>query len=363
MTTIATNPTYPVPDRDTEITITLTESSNFVRVWCTAAPDGSPLRDQLDKARAARLQVYANNGGSGFLWKQRFNQGGVYSFVAQEYSVNPGVGGKFEGDPTGSGDETKAGTEATLTIYVGQRFVQRMGTAQDGAELVLWLWNDSIRATRADTHGEDSPAIINPTSDRARTAAISTDVVAAVTALTDSTVTGVIGDPATISSDFLTVWNAHLADVTVHAATDSDNTLPVGLASAGNPAGLQTFVGESLRRQRRHYTNDTSTGADTGGYHDVSGLKHDWTNYPVVDAADPAYAALAEQWRSYEAHRVTTSVHSATDTTNTLTALPALLEAHRLFFAVLATAAPDTPPTQASGASVIVNYGFEEKNQ
>lgn len=360
MASVSTEPTYPVPGRQTSVTFTLTESgTNWIRVWCTAAPDGSALGLELD-AGVSRIKVYENNGGSNFRWPYTFDKGGVYTLVAQEYTRNQGVGGLFEGDTDGGDSETKVSSESTLTVYVGQRFVQKLGTPADQADLVLWIWNDSVRSTTTSTHGEKSPDVQNPTSDAARTACASTDVLAAVTALTDSTVTGIIGSPSTISDDFVTKWNAHIADVTYHAATDTDNALNAGYADAGTLEGLQTFVGESFRMMRRHYTNDTGTSTD-GGYHELARKRHDWTNIPLRDAESAAYPALAEEWRSFEAHRVTISVHSATDTANALSTLPPLLEVHRLFFAVLASESPTTPPTHASGGDVIVKWGFEEK--
>lgn len=358
MTTLSTSPIYPAAGFSSRLTFGLTESgsgSNFVRVWVTAAPVGSEERKQLDAAGGTnRVEFYADLGDQA---PKTFLPvvGGKYTFVAQEYTR--ASRGGYERDPSGAGAETKVGTEATLTLHVGQRVTQATGTDSNRAEIVFWVWDDTVRRTFAAQHGEDSPRITaqNP-SDRSRAAMESSTVVAALTALIDQDVDDVIGDPAALISNFHTRWNAHVASASFHGAADSDNALLQGLATASSLEGLVSFVNKSLEVMRRHYTNDDGTGPDSAGYHDVSGKVHDWDNMPLFTSVqDPsqAYVGFAELHRSYELHRADTGVHDSADTT-ALSTLPLLMSIHEAFLQVLGDATTAAPPAQSDGVMKLI---------
>ena len=384
MTTLSTLPVYPVPGRQTAVVFTLTESgSNFVRVWCTAAPPGSELRKALDGTSdpptepRSRHEVYKGDGGADNPLRRVFETGGRYVFVAQEYTKNAtAFGGGYEGDPDGAPSETPVGTEATLELFIGQRMTSEIRAAGESVTVVLWVWDDTIRATTVATHGEKSPTLLatSPTV-KVQAAMESATVIAALAALADDAVATAIGTPATILGNavggFIEEWNDHIADVSPHNAVDAENEIPTGLAGAPSAANLASTVNEILRLMRQHYTNDAVeaglvSGRDTGSYHDVGGgtLDNDNANMPLFQSVgDPqdAYWAVAEIHRSYEAHRADATVHQPPDAVNVLSALPSLLALGSAIFTVWASTSPTTPATQSDGAmALIAKAGFTE---
>ncbi len=379
MPTLSTVPVYPPPNRETRLTFTLTESAtNFVRVWVTDAPEGSELRAKLDSSTDPlnRYQFHAGPGGASAPVRETFEVGGKYTFVAQEYTKGASdFGGGYQGDPDGDPTETKVGAETTLSFYVGQRMKSTIQAEADSVDLVLWVWNETIRATSADPHGEVSPALIKENPNPRELAAIeSTAVQTALAALVDVTAATAIGTIATIlgsgAGGFIKEWNDHVADAAVHEDADADNDLPVGLANAASAANLADTITAILPFVTWHYTNDanqggSATGRDSGNYHNVSGKKNDNTNMPIVKSVNSpsdAYWACADLWRSYEAHRVSTAVHDSADVTNVLTTLPLLLQVAYQVFTVWASIAPTVPDTQSTGAMhLIAKAGFTEE--
>lgn len=375
-TTLATSPTYVVPSRQAALTFTLGETgSNYARIWCTAAPVGSALRASLDKSTQNRIELFVTDGGAAHPISYKFDKGGAYTLVSQEYTRGASqFGGAYQNAAGSAPSETKVGTEHTITLYIGQRMTSKVGAARDIGTLVLWVWNDTIRGTTLATHGEASPAIVSPATPNAVAASEASAVKTALAALADVAVATAVGTVSTITAEMVTKINAHFAKTTgspaTHAAADTNDPLTVDLGSASTPSDLQTFASKALIAMRYHYTNDatlggTSSGIDSAGYHVVSAAKkNDFLDAPLfrsVGALDEAYRALADIWRSYEAHRVSTAVHGSADTTNTLTALPALLSVHKEFLAVLASASPTTPPTQSSGAMTLMQQaGMQE---
>jgi hypothetical protein len=390
MTTLSTLPVYPVPARQTAVIFTLTESgSNYVRVWCTAAPPGSELRKALDGTSdpptepRSRHEVYKGDGGADKPLRRVFETGGRYVLVAQEYTKNAtAFGGGYEGDPDGYESETKVGSEATLELFIGQRMTSEIRVAGESVTVVLWVWDDTIRATTVATHGEKSPTLLatSPTV-KVQAAMESAAVIAALAALADDAVTTAIGTPATIlgngAGGFTKEWNDHLADTAPHATADTENGIPTGLASAASADNLSDTVNECLLLIRYHYTNDAvkagadppGAGRDTGDYHVPAAVHgNDNVNMPLFrSVGDPrdAYWAVADIHRSYEAHRVsavgTGGIHDSPDSTNVLTALPSLLALGSAVFTVWAATSPTTPATQSDGAmALIAKAGFTE---
>jgi hypothetical protein len=148
MPTLSTVPAYPPPNWETRVTFTLTESNtNWVRVWVTAAPEGSELRAKLDaKAALNRFEVYAGPGGANALWKQTFGVGGKYTLVAQEYTRGATeFGGGYQNDARGAQTETKVGAESTLSLHIGQRLTSTISAGADSVDLALWVWDAKSR--------------------------------------------------------------------------------------------------------------------------------------------------------------------------------------------------------------------------
>lgn len=370
MTTMPSVPQYVAPNRQATLTVNLTESgSNFVRIWCTHAPPGSSLRQKLDDSNDPRNRVlfYDGKGGETAKKQATFEVGGVYTFTAQEYDRGASdFGGGYQGDPDGDLTSTPVGSPSTITFYVGERHVSTIRAGADSVDLVTWTWDDTIQATSRGLHGEESPAVIKAGPTARELAAIESSAVStAATALAGTTVSAALGSFGAPLSNFISKWNAHLADGTVHEDADAVNVIPVGLSSASSAKGLKQAINEILPRVRNHYTNDaayggTSAGRDTGNYHNVVTKRNDNLNLPIIDgvASDAdAYWAQAELWRSYEAHRVSapsSGVHDSADSTNSLTALPAMLAVAKEVFTVWAASSPVAPVTASSASTLLV---------
>lgn len=367
MASLSTEPTYPVPGRKMRVVFALTESgTDYLRVWVTDAPQGSELKKELDDSGKARSQVFEGDGNSA--WEFAPDRGGCYRLTVQEYTRGASThGGAYEDDPNAAPSETKVGSESSLTLYVGQKLVSQLGVGGDVADLVLYVFDSTIRATTLEIQGEVSPRIENPSSDRARSAMVDSSVQTNLAALDGDVVATAIGTVSTIASDIVTNFNSHLDQASVHQNDDEDNGVNPGFGSAVTPETMPRVLTETLTKMRRHMLNDAGSGPGTVNdgadppvltpYHDVGGAKFDWTNLPLfVSVGDTAssYRALADIWRAYEAHRVSTTVHDAADSTNDLAALPALLTVHRYFFAALAALTPTVPDTQSTGAQLLI---------
>lgn len=374
-TTLATAPTYVVPNVEATLTFTLGETgANYARIWCTAAPAGSKLRKLIDESTQSRVELFTTDAGSTSPIKYTFEKGGAYTLVSQEYTRGASVyGGGYENSADSAPSETKVGSEHTITHYVGQRMTSKVGAGANTATLVVWVWNATIRKTTLFAHKEASPTIEKPSSPSAAATIDASAVVTALANLVDVAVSTAVGTVATIVSEMITKINAHepLTTSATHANADNDNAIALGYATATTPADLVASVSAILLSLRRHYTNDNvaagtgAGGVDSADYHHPASAKvNDYLDAPLfrsVGSLEEAYRALADIWRSYEAHRVSTAVHGAADSTNTLTTLPKLLLVHKAVFDVLAAASPTTPPTQSSGAMLLLQQaGFTE---
>ena len=366
MTALATLPQYPVPGRDCQLSFALTESgANYLRVWVTDAPEGSQQKADLDKNGEKRIAFYSGDAGT-LAFKP--DVGGVYKLLCQEYVKGSAYGGGYEGDPNGAPSETKAGAEVSIDLTIGQRVTQQVGYGPDTATLVWWVFGAYVRPTTLATHGEASPAVIEPTSLRATIAASDPFVLVYAGNGANATVANNVGDVSAIASDIADKLGAHqVLGGSVHNTTDTLNPLPVGLANSVGPKNLPEVVNRFLAIQRAHYSNvdgTNGTGEGTASFHIGSGgsAKTDRTNMPIVESVGDlaqAYAALGDIARSYEAHRVNLSAHGAADSTNSLMSMPNLVRLHRYFFAALASLNPTAPPTLNSGVVTAVSIaGF-----
>lgn len=376
MTTLAVLPTYPIPGAQFAASFTLTESgTNYVRVWCTAAPDGSELDKKLDETAASspRVLVYEGDGTTAakdMPWRAKLDKGGVYTLVAQEYTKGTGFGGGYQDDDRANLEETKVGSEATLSLYIGQRFTSTVGTNPDTAKLVFWVFNNTIRQTTLALHGESTPAVTNPATARAKTAATCAAVAAELSPLIGMAVSTALATSSldVTLADFITRFNAHIARTTgsTHANADADNAIVTDLAGMPTPTSLPSFVNEALRRLRQHMTNDSGSGVGsaTSTYHSPGAVDTaDMTNLPLVrstSSADDGYAAFADLYRAYEAHRVNTAVHGAADNVNSLAAIPQLMQVNQRFLESLASTAPTAAPGETTAIALLKNWGFKE---
>lgn len=368
MPTITTVPQYPIPERPAKLSVSLTGSgADYVRIWVTDAPEGSSYRKNLDEGDLGRFQIYEGDAAQ-ILDNLVFDKGGAFTLAAQEYTLLAGShGGGFENDPDAAPKETKVGGETSLTVYIGQRMQAQIGANGDTADLILYVWNDTIRATTKATHGIKTPRIQNPATSRAASAIAATAVKTKLQSLVNVTASAAIGTLGTIADDLVTNYNAHLTETGVHDTDDTDNSVTTDFAEAPTLTTLPRIVGELLSKLRRHMTNDGGLGPGTAGtdpasgdttpnpYHNNGGAKSDWTNLPLFESASAqtAYGALADFHRAFEAHR-TSSVHDADDTTNTLATLPALLQLYSAFYSALAALSPTVPSTQSTAAVLLM---------
>lgn len=295
--------------------------------------------------------------------------------MAQEYLKGSGYGGGYEGDPNNATNEEKVGVEVTLTLYIGQRVTQPIGPQGNQATLVLWVWNDRIRATTKAQYGEDSPSIAaqSPTPI-VKTAMESTTVQTALDALVDADLADVntVGTIADWTDNLYTAFNSHLVSVGVHANDDTFNALAGSYSATPTQKAYQDFVNKALKLLRQHVTNDIGTadlvtnafGPDSGEFHVMAALKvSDRTNIPLYESVGTfaeAYGAFVDLVRCFDAHQRNEDVHVSVGIYPILT--PSLvMTVHKRFLEVLATATPSVPPAQSAGVQTLISLaGFKE---
>lgn len=366
MTSLTTLPPYPVPGRDCQLSFVLTESgTNYLRIWITDAPEGSAEKAKLDKDGGTRIPFYTGDAKA-ITFKPE--AGGVYKLTCQEYVKGSGYGGAYEGDPNGAPSETKVGAEVTVDLVVGQRVTQTLGYGADTATLVWWIFGAHVRATTLATHGEDTPAVVEPTSLRAQIAAKDPTVLVYAGNSANSLVTDLVGDISAIAADIVGKLHAHQIYPTPHHTTDTDNILPDGLATSVGPKNLAEVMNRVFAIFRAHLTNvDGNDGGDIGSapFHQLTSItRSDRTNLPIVESVGDlaqAYASIGDYVRCHEGHLANLAVHSSADGANNLISMPGLVRLHRYFFAALAALAPTVPPTMNSGVVTAVSRaGFTE---
>ncbi len=372
MPTFTCDPAYPVPKRGVSIRFAVAEANaDYVRIWCVSAPTGSKLNAEIEKTSLSRVQVFEGDADAAWTTGD-FDKGGCYVLLAQEYKRGASsYGGDFDGDRNAAPSEQKYGSETTLNLFIGQKMTQLVGFGGDTSTLVLWVWDETIRPTSLGVHGEVSPAIVDGTTPRAQSVMRSEDVRLAVAALANVTAASAIGNLTAILADIRAKFTAHRTQGTVHSANDADNVVSAAYGREPTPQTMTQFASELLRKLRQHIQNDAGgasnlAGVNSRAYHtdDV-----DWTNLPVFQSgggASQSYAAVADLWRAYEAHRLseTTSggVHANPDTINALVSIDGtILNVHRHYLAALAALTPSIPATQSTAAVLLAaQAGFKE---
>lgn len=368
------SPARPLPRRDVQLTLEAT-TGNYFKLLCTSAPPGSELQKQLDTKAATRVPVLEGDTGRPYVFRP--DRGGVFTFVVQELTKGASTyGGGYQGATDTHPSETIIG-ETTVTLTVGQRLTCRIGLPPDTATLVLFVWGDTIRKTTRQEHGEASPAIIEPASDRAKWAIEVPAVQTALAALVDMTAAAALGSFAAVTTALVDAFTAHLSHAG-HAAPDTYNALDSSYRNPGTSHGFQLILPAIQRHIDRHTRTDhggyLDTGPDpdewipagtgTGDWHAPSGsVVADWTNLPAQTSASgqtEALMILADLWHSYEEHRQSTAVHTTADTTNDAGTLPALLELFRTFIAETRSGSPTVPSTANSGAMLLMQVGAVE---
>lgn len=364
--TITPSPTYPVQGRPAKIAVAVTGGGNYVRIWCTDAPLGSDLRAVLDDNAITRTEVFKGDAGTDWLFVP--DKGGVYVLTAQEYTRGASTtGGTYVDSPGNAPSETKIGSETALTLQIGQRLTHQLGLGADTATLVLHVFDDTIRNTTLADHGEKTPAVIEGSTPRAKSAALATAVVTATEQLASTSATGILGTLSSVVADLVDNYEDHRVSASWHnpADTDTDNEISEGYRLPNSPKGLVDSVQQCARMIDRHMRNNDGNGDDTAAYHLVSTVKYiDWANLlPDIGVGEvgKALAVLGALTSAYESHRVSTTVHHTADTTNSLAARPKLVTLHEKFFEAIKANSPSAPATINSGAQVLISTaGFQE---
>jgi len=370
-------PSFPVSGKSCRISFSASTGSR-VRLFVTTAPASSKFTKELTDNGATRTQVYEGDVSAPFDFVP--DVGGVYTFAAQEIQT-PGFVGGFKGDTRAFidigggtlGSEKILSPESTLTLYVGTRLSLRLGAGGDTATLAFWVWNDTIRATTVAVHGEATPAVLNPRSERAKTAARSSTVLSAVAGLVGLTAQAARGSDATLRAlldNVRTVASLHFGNAAAHANADSDNQIGTELLpNALAPDSLAPFMNDALTRNRSHYTNDQDgTGPGSAGsssYHKIAGnIVPDYGNatlFRSVASPEEALNAIADLIRAHEAHRVDTTVHTAADNTYVVSAtIPQLITVMRKFLESVAKSTPTAALGDSSGAALLKAWGAKE---
>jgi hypothetical protein len=375
MTSFAATPTYPVPGV-VKLTFTLTESgANHIRAWLVDAPKGSALKAQLVDSQRSRIEIYSGPGGATDEAVFEPDKPGGYRITMQEYDKGASdYGGGYQDSEDGYQTEAALGSGATDTLYVGQRMTQGVGYGASTGQLLVYVFDDQIRATSVEVQGEASPEIINTSNDAARIAALDSDVQTQLAALDDAVVSTVVGTISASIDNIITRYELHRVNATYHATTqDTDNTIDASFFNPSGPAGLVASLNEIRLKLDLHMRNakESTPATGTQAYHDpTAGKRADLVNMilaPPADAADMStvYALLGDIYRAYEAHRVSetpTGVHDADDPT-ALNALAALPDLHRYYCDSLRQANPTLPAgsTEQTGAVELTQTaGFKD---
>jgi hypothetical protein len=367
--TVTTTPSYPVIAKGAKLSFTLSGGGNFVRLWCTAAPLGSKLRAQLDQSDASRVEIFSGDAtpsSAPFLFQP--DVPGQYVIAAQEYRRGASsYGGGYAGDPKGFNSETKTdAAETTTSVVFGERLTMTLGIAPDTATLVLYVFDDTIRQTTFALHGENSPAMIDPKSNSAKTAVLT--IGATAIALIGLTASTALGNTSTIVVDMINKFSGHFGRTTAstHAAPDNYNVPNTAFAFPKSKGMTLKAVGELIAALTLHMNTDqarrtpfVSSGIGTGNWHNPTAalVVADGENAVIAPAPtnmEQAYIGLADCWRAFEAHRIDLDVHGSADNVNVLAVPPILMAVHAEFLDVIRRLSPPPDETENPGVPVLV---------
>ncbi len=360
---LSTSIAVPIANKSLRLTFDAT-TGNFVRVWCTAAPQGSKLRKKLDENKAARVHVF--DCDSGKPTEFTLEAPGAYQLVATEFTKGAApYGGGYQFAPNADQSETRIG-ETALTLYVATPLKSVLGIGADTAELVLYVLNDTIRETTYSLHGVATPVIQKPKSQKAGIASADASLAAVVNSLIGEPASTAIGSLGQLATYFIDKYNFHVASTGYHAAADADNSIPASFRNPTTEKSLRATVTLLLTSLASHIRNDSRIavgGTGSVGTHVISFVRVvDWSSIPLIEGSSTMadhVRALADFWRAYESHRGS-SVHLVPDPFN-LAPLSKVLDAHRIFLASVASLNPTVPNTENAAKAVLVNgAGFEE---
>jgi hypothetical protein len=334
-------------------------STNFVRWSITSAPEGSALRKKLDASEKTQSKVH--DGDLAQPYELKLDIGGRYTFLVEEFERGAAPnGGGWKGAPQSAQSETKL-DETSLVLEVGQKLECTLGVNQDTAKLRLYVFGDYVRATTVAVHDEATPAVVNPTTQKARNVAEASYVVDEVEALADVEAADITGSIATVFADLRSTIDGHLGNAVAHNGADSYNLAGAGYG-ASSPAAAGASIDALRRKLESHMANTDATGP-SGGYHDNPDNAARFAAAGAGSSRLNQMIALADLWRVYESHRGHAApgiaIHNSVDATNVPDDLPPLMEIHRLFISGLESTTINTPSTTNEAAAYLTQQaGF-----
>jgi len=358
MATLVPAPEYPIPSQDVSITFTgLVAGTNQIQVNATMAPTGSEIRRRIDAARGQVVDVYS--GSATVPWKFKSDKGGVYTFELLEFVVRPSSGAMFAGDPAGS-PQPVLQTKTTVLLYVGERLTLKMGEAPHQLDLVVFVWNDTVRATSVPVHGVATPALENPTSPAAASAKYDAPLLILVDALDGDLASSVLGTFATDFANVATAWNAHLANATAHNNADTLRPIAAGW-SAATIKGAPAAISELRRLMTAHMGSLTIPAADPVDppvpIHDAIDGTTVFQSAGCQEGRASQYFALADAVARLAEHKaIGAPVHNSVDAGAAPT-IGALTTIMARYITALRLTSPTPPPARNPGASTLEQFG------
>jgi len=338
---------------------TLTGANN-VRLACTAAPMGSALRKRLDATSGVAVDVYSGSSISQWLFAP--DVAGSYVFTAYECTVGASqYGGGYFGDSDSDTSETVLDSN-TLTISVGSRLETKLGVGSNTATLVCYVFGSTIRATTESGYGENTPAIVKPSSAKGITAVESAAVRALVATLDGVSAATALGNPESMVANLVIWFEAHRVNTSVHAAADGANSLIPSLFVPSSASGLAATLNDIRAKVERHMRNDAAgAGTGTAAYHAPGGVAA--ADLSVGFQAPPAspdnrasqILLLADLMRVLTAH-ASSLAHTAADT-DALPAAPTIIGIHSSFLSMLAASSPTAAANANAGSTLLVHSG------
>lgn len=359
---LSTAPLYPVPGRECLVSFSSSDySADYIRLVCSFAPDGSEEAKRLASSTAEFVEVF--EGSISDSWRFVPEVGGKYTFTA--YEIDKGAsqnGGSYQHDANGYNSEEDLGSNS-VSLYVGTRLETRLGVSPDTSTLVLWVFNDTIRQTRVDSHGELSPAIVDHKTSRAESAASGSYISLLVRNLADTVASTAVGDIGASVDDLLDNFRAHIADSTIHYSADTDNDISPARLNPSSGEGIADAINAAAAKLALHMANNNGSGVGTETWHQVSGVgSADLAENMIAPLASKADArsrmvALADVWRVYFAHRTNSTIHAVSGSYHACANLPNIAAIHRYYLDALASDAPATPQGANPGATSLIFAG------
>ena len=235
------------------------------------------------------------------------------------------------------------------------------------ADLEVWIWGDTIRATNLQQHPSvgDTPRI-RPvtalTSERMIAASQAPDVLDAVAALADVTVTGLAANQLALYQELREKIPLHFENdqANFHSFIDTDNNLAIERlpSDPDTPDGYARALGVMAERLDAHRNNTGPAGPPATIYHDIGGdARPDTKNIQITKAASVVSVAsnikvLAEIWRVFNAHIPDLEFHTVSDIFNPTVTVPGeLFDLHAAVFNELEKESPTSAPTDNSGVA------------